>query len=226
MAHSRRCSTARAASRCGYARTLPHPRGAVDLEALASLAVDGVRLPKSEDPSQVAEVGTALRRPIHLILESALGVENALELARCSEWVHGIALGEADLLADLGGLDASALGYSRGRVVSAARAAGLGAPVMSVWTDLQDEDGLRSDCLAARAAGFFGRAVVHPKQVPVVNAAFLPSDDEIAAAERAVAAMHRRTRPARVPRSISPADSSTRPSSPAPTASWPSPATP
>lgn len=165
--------------------------GKADLDVLATLPVDGVRLPKGEDPAQVAEVAATLRRPLHLVLESALGVENALELARCSEWVHGIALGEADLLADLGGLDASALGYSRGRIVSAARAAGLGAPVMSVWTDLQDQDGLQADSLAARAAGFFGRAVVHPRQVPVVNAAFLPSEAEIAAARRVVDTMRR-----------------------------------
>lgn len=163
--------------------------GRADIAALADLPVDGVRLPKSEDPDLVARTAEALGRPVQVLLESATGVENAAALARCSKWVRGIALGEADLLADLGGLDATALTYARGRVVVAARAAGLPAPVMSVWTAIGDSDGLRADSVAARAAGFFGRSIVHPSQAPVVNAAFSPSTDEIEDARRTVSAM-------------------------------------
>lgn len=165
------------------------PWGESDVAALAELPVDGVRLPKSENPELVAEVAGRLRRPVHLLLESALGVENALALARSSTWVTGIALGEADLLADLAATEASALGYARGRVVSAARAAGLASPVMSVYTALDDLDGLRADTRAARAVGFFGRAVVHPRQVPIVNDAFTPTASEVRAARRIVATM-------------------------------------
>lgn len=197
-------STAKDAARAGLGqiaalpRTKPlwvrmnHPStgwGEADLAALATLPIDGVRLPKSEDPELVAATAQRLGRPVHLLLESAAGVENVAVLARCSQWVRGVALGEADLLADLGGLDPSALTYSRGRVVSAARAAGLPQPVMSVWTAIGDLEGLRADTLAARAAGFLGRSVIHPSQVPVVNAAFTPTAEEVARAQRIVASM-------------------------------------
>jgi citrate lyase subunit beta / citryl-CoA lyase len=170
------------------------PWGEADLAAVAALPVDGIRLPKSEDPTVVAQVADRLARPVHVLIETALGVEVADRLARASEWVTGVALGEADLLADLGGSDPSALGWARGRIVVAARAAGRPAPVMSVYTDLADLDGLRTDSERARGLGFFGRSVVHPKQVPVVNAAFRPSADEIDGAHRIVAALERAQR--------------------------------
>ncbi|SHG70878.1 citrate lyase subunit beta / citryl-CoA lyase [Jatrophihabitans endophyticus] len=171
--------------------------GAADLAALhdvAGTAVDGVRLPKAEDADLVADVAGRLGRPLHLLVETALGLRNADVLARAHPQVTGIALGEADLLADLGGLDSSALAYARGHVVATARAAGLGAPVMSVWTDLADLDGLRADTERARALGFVGRSVVHPRQVPVVHEAFTPRPDEVAAAHRVVAALDAATR--------------------------------
>lgn len=165
------------------------PWGRRDLEVLAGLPVAGVRLPKCEDPDVVAEAGRVVGKPLQLILESALGVQRVVELAAASPWVAGIGLGEADLLADLRGLDESALEWSRGQVVVAARAAGLPSPPQSVWTHLDDMAGLLTTTKAARAKGFFGRSVVHPKQVPVVNAVFTPTREEIAEARRITAAM-------------------------------------
>jgi citrate lyase subunit beta / citryl-CoA lyase len=165
------------------------PWGTLDLEVVAGLPVAGVRLPKSEDPSIVAEAGRVVGKPLQLMLESALGVRRVTELIAASTWVAGIGLGEADLLADLRGLDESALEWSRGQVVVAARAAGLPSPPKSVWTHLDDMAGLRTTTQAARAKGFFGRSVVHPRQVPVVNEVFTPTPDEIDEARRVVAAM-------------------------------------
>jgi citrate lyase subunit beta / citryl-CoA lyase len=165
------------------------PWGLRDLEVLAGLPVAGVRLPKSEDPDIVAEAGRVVGTPLQLILESARGVQRVGELIAASTWVAGIGLGEADLLADLRGLDESALEWSRGQVVVAARAAGLPSPPQSVWTHLEDMAGLRTSTQAARARGFFGRSVVHPRQVPVVNEVFTPTPDEVDRARRVVSAM-------------------------------------
>ncbi|MEV0720829.1 HpcH/HpaI aldolase/citrate lyase family protein, partial [Asanoa sp. NPDC050611] len=81
------------------------------------------------------------------------------------------------------------LAWARGWVVVAARAAGLPAPVQSVYTDVADLDGLRASTRQARAMGFVGRSVVHPRQIPVVHAVFTPSAAEVAAAEAVLAAL-------------------------------------
>jgi citrate lyase subunit beta/citryl-CoA lyase len=160
-----------------------------DIEVLADVEVDGVRIPKADDPAIVADVASRLHRPLHLILESALGVHRAYELATASPCVRGVALGEADLLADLRGLDESALGFARGQVVLAARAAGLDSPIQSAFTDLADAQGLHATSLAGRRAGFVGRTVVHPRQVKVVNRAYTPTTDEIDDARAVVTAL-------------------------------------
>jgi citrate lyase subunit beta / citryl-CoA lyase len=165
------------------------PWGRQDLEVIAGLPVAGVRLPKCVDPGAVAEAGRVVGKPLQLMLESARGVHRVDELIAASPLVAGIGLGEADLLADLRGFDESALEWSRGQVVVAARAAGLPSPPQSVWTDIEDIEGLRVTTHAARAKGFFGRSVLHPRQVPVVNDVFTPTPDEIEQARRVAGAM-------------------------------------
>jgi citrate lyase subunit beta / citryl-CoA lyase len=155
------------------------PWGEADLDALDGLPVAGVRLPKCEDPETVRQVGDRLGRPMQLLLESAVGVERAPELARAHPLVAGIGLGEADLAADLRTVGEETLTGCRFRVVLTARAAGLPAPVQSVWTDLSDLDGLRAGSERARDAGFFGRSVIHPTQVDVVNAVFTPTRHQV-----------------------------------------------
>jgi citrate lyase subunit beta/citryl-CoA lyase len=64
--------------------------------------------------------------------------------------------------------------------VVAARAAGLPPPVQSVFPNVHDLDGLRASCDEGRRLGFVGRSAIHPKQVPVINAAYTPSAAEVA----------------------------------------------
>ncbi|MEV5751812.1 CoA ester lyase [Actinoallomurus sp. NPDC052308] len=165
--------------------------GRADLAVLAGPlpATDGVRLPKIESVDQVRRIaelvpGTGL----HLLLESALGVERAHDLATAHPAVASIGLGEADLKADLGVADETGLVWARSRVVVAARAAGLPAPVQSVHPDIRDLDGLAASCRLGRALGFRGRAAIHPAQLPVIAEVYRPTAEEIAAARRVVAA--------------------------------------
>ena len=172
-----------AAGRPAYVRinapATPDGAGDIALLATAPAALAGVRVPKCEDPDELRRVADALGVPVLPVLESALGVENALLLATAHPLVAGISLGEADLAADLraGG---DALAWPRSRVVVAARAAGLPSPPQSVWTAVRDLDGLRADTLAGRRAGFFGRSVIHPAQIPVVHEACVPDADDVA----------------------------------------------
>lgn len=157
--------------------------GRRDAAALAGLPADGLRVPRAEDPEAVRQLADETGKPLQLLLESARGLAQAQELACCHELVVGIALGEADLAADLLVDRDEGLTWARGAVVVAARAAGLASPVQSVFTDVTDVEGLRASCRAGRVTGFFGRSVIHPRQIPVVHEEYTPSAEEISRAE-------------------------------------------
>lgn len=158
------------------------PHGTADVDALVASphGPTGVRVPKCEDPEQLGRTAERLGVPVYPILESALGVEHAYALATAHPLVSGISLGEADLAADLRVTDRGALAWPRSRVVVAARAAGLPSPAQSVWTAVRDLEGLRADTDEGRRAGFFGRSVIHPAQIPVVHDACRPDPDDVA----------------------------------------------
>ena len=162
--------------------------GRRDVAALAGAPVAGLRIPRAEDPGAVREVAEHTGARLQVLLESARGLSRAAELATAHELVHGLGLGEADLAADLLVDRDEGLRWARGAVVVTARAAGLPSPVQSVWTDVADLDGLRASSRAGRATGFWGRSVVHPRQIAVVHEVYTPSADEVRAAERVLAA--------------------------------------
>jgi len=163
---------------------LSTPWHADDVAMLAALPAGvGARIPKVESADEVRALAAALpRRALHLLVESALGIERAFELATASPQVASIGLGEADLRSDLRVDGDEGLTWARGRVVVAARAAHLPPPVMSAYTNVRDLDGLAASCRAGRALGFCGRTAIHPGQLDTIRAAFLPDDGELAAA--------------------------------------------
>ena len=135
-----------------------------------------LRVPKVASPAELDEVGD---REVHAIVESAAGVEHAFAIAS-RPGVASIALGEADLAAELGLDGEDAFGWVRSRLVVAATAAGLPAPMMSAYPDLRDLDGLAASCAVGRRLGLRGRTAVHPAQVPVIRRAFAPTETEVA----------------------------------------------
>lgn len=167
------------------------PWGEADLDALVGSGADGVRVPRAQDPAVVRDVAHRVGLPLQLLLETALGLTRAAELAAAHPLIAGLGLGEADLAADLNLVSSEGLAWARGWVVVAARAAGLPSPVQSVWTDVADLDGLRTSSERGRAAGFVGRSVVHPAQVPVVHEVFTPDAGAVAAALDVLAAAAR-----------------------------------
>ena len=162
------------------------PLAGEDLASIVGPNLFGIRLPKAEDPDEVRRAAEMLEGTdaiVQCLIESALGLELAFELARSHAKVTSVSLGEADLAADLGVRDDTGLLYARSRVVSASRAAGLQSPVQSVFTDVRDLDGLRRSTLEGRGLGFVGRSAIHPAQLPVINEVFTPSEEEVAVAE-------------------------------------------
>jgi citrate lyase subunit beta/citryl-CoA lyase len=177
------------------------PLGLEDLNEIVPESPDLVLIPKVETPNQVLEVTTriaeikadyGITRPIWImpILESALGIENALAIAKASDKIVALTIGLEDYTADLGVVKTSAGAeslYARQSVVNAARAAGIQA-IDSVFGDVGDLEGLRAWGLTSRALGFEGMGCVHPTQIPVIHEAFAPSNAEIERARKIVTA--------------------------------------
>ncbi|MBO1333471.1 CoA ester lyase [Streptomyces sp. VRA16 Mangrove soil] len=169
---------------------LDGPLAEREVRRLAPLpGLDALRLPKVNGPADLDRVADWAVEvpPLYALLESAIGVEHAYGIASHPA-VRGIALGEADLRADLGVSDAAGLAWVRGRAVVAARAARLPPPPQSVYPDIRDTQGLARSCAEGRALGFLGRTAIHPRQLPVIAEAFRPTDAEVAAARDIVTA--------------------------------------
>jgi citrate lyase subunit beta/citryl-CoA lyase len=150
-----------------------------DLAALAGLAPPfELRVPKVEAASDLDWiVQAAPGRALTALLETARGVENAVTIA-LHPAVTRLALGQSDLASDLGTPAAEVMDYARIRVLYAARAAGLPAPMLSAFTDIRDLDALRVDTERGRALGWVGRTAVHPSQLPVIMDVFRPATAE------------------------------------------------
>lgn len=161
-----------------------------DLAALGALPAEfDVRLPKTQAAADVQAVRAALPgRRVHALIETPLAVERAYEIA--SSVVASIGAGEADLRSALG-IPAGTAGelgllYSRSRLVNAAAAAELPSPLMAVWADVADLDGLEQSCHQGKALGYAGRTVVHPRQIAVVRRVFTPTPAEVERAQRMI----------------------------------------
>ena len=144
-----------------------------DTDAVAELPLSGVVVPKVARPDDVPAIGL----PVQCLIESAAGVEAAYAIAS-APGVAGISLGESDLRSETGALEAG-LDWARGRIVNAAVAAGLPRPPQSVYPDVRDEEGLARSCARGRELGHLGRAAIHPDQLPVIEQAYLPTEEEV-----------------------------------------------
>lgn len=168
-----------------------------DLEVLADEGpgnFDAVMLPKAESAEEVGHLGDQLREhgtrvPVLALVETARGVLNAAEIADAGP-TDALLFGAEDLSADVGATrttEGTEVLYAREKVVVAAAAAGVDA-IDTVYTDFQDAEGLREETAFARGLGYDGKMAIHPAQVPVINGAFTPDDDELAWAEEVLAA--------------------------------------
>ena len=179
-----------------------------DLAAVMPSRPSMIVLPKSESGADVAELGARLA--VH---EAQCGIEDgatrvlaiATETAKAmfglgtyeaaGPRLAGLAWGLEDLSAALG---ASRTRRSDGRItdpfalartlcLAGAKAAGV-HPIDAVFTDFRDPEGLAREAREAAADGFLGKMAIHPAQVAVINEAFTPDADAVAAAKRIVAA--------------------------------------
>ena len=115
------------------------------------------------------------------LIETAAGVEHAYDIACASKRMTGVFLGAEDLTADLRCArtkEGGEIAYARGRLVCAARAAGIDA-YDCPFTDVEDSEGLEKDTRLAKSLGFSGKAAINPRQVDCINQVFSPTAAEI-----------------------------------------------
>ena len=176
-------------------------RGLKDLHYIIPQNVNLILIPKCESSDYVKLIAKEIdsvkseyniTNTVFLmpIIESALGIENAFEIARSSENVVAVAIGLEDYTADLGvqrTLEGKESFYARTRLVVAAKAAGI-QPIDSVFSDVGDMDALKENVLASKALGFEGMGCIHPRQISVIRQGFAPGEPEIEKSKKIVLA--------------------------------------
>nr|WP_295377704.1 CoA ester lyase [Pseudoxanthomonas sp.] len=173
------------------------PEFAADLVALAGRRVDMLNLPKIDNARDVTTAVVAMasllateQAPELLVnIETPSGLRHAAEIGRAHPRVAGLQLGLGDLFESLGieRRDPANLHAVLYALRMAAAEAGVFA-YDSAYPDVEDEAGFRLEAGIARRLGYLGKSCIHPRQVALANAAFQPSEEEIARARRIVMA--------------------------------------
>jgi citrate lyase beta subunit len=169
---------------------------AADVAAMPWAEIDAVMLPKVERAEDLQKLDAALEqtspgREIAVIatLETPRGILNALQIGDASPRLAAFFLGPGDYTMQTGGrITPRVLEFPRQILVAAAGAVGAQALDAPYLADLRDVAATRQDAEAARELGFSGKVVFHPDQIAPVNEAFTPSAEEVAKAQRYIAA--------------------------------------
>jgi citrate lyase subunit beta/citryl-CoA lyase len=173
--------------------------GLKDLVAVIPHNVHLILVPKVEVANQLKAVDDKIQQirkdcgrkePVYLmpILESAKGILNSLEIAKASKNNVAIAIGLEDYTADIG-VQRTNQGreslFARSQVVNAVKSVGIQA-IDTVFSDVNDEDGLRASIREAKELGFEGKGCIHPRQIKPIHEEFSPSKTEIEKSKKIV----------------------------------------
>jgi citrate lyase subunit beta/citryl-CoA lyase len=175
------------------------PQGLTDLKYVVPHNVQVILVPKCEDAQQIRDLemeidvmkkSTKQDNQIFLmpIVESALGIEKAYEIASSSNNLVAMAIGLEDYTADIGTRrtkESLESFYARTRLVNACKAAGI-QPIDSVFSDVGDMQGLHDHVRVSKSLGFEGMGSIHPRQIQVIHEGFAPDQEEIDKAKEVV----------------------------------------
>jgi citrate lyase subunit beta / citryl-CoA lyase len=180
---------------------LDSPEQEKDLAAVLPSHPDGIVLPKAEGGASVAELarrlserGNATAQILAIATETPAAIFGLGSYGGAKR-LAGLTWGAEDLPAAIGaatsreedGSFTAPYEIARALCLFGAAAAGV-LPIETVYPAFRDLEGLRDYAARARRDGFAGMMAIHPDQVPVINAAFTPSDAEVAHATAVVAA--------------------------------------
>ena len=177
------------------------PQGLDDLDFIVPHHDNLILIPKCEGALHIHQVNDridAIRKSkgvsgniwLMPIIESALGVIKAFEIATAANNIVAMAIGLEDYTADIGAkrtIEGTESLFARSQVVNACRAAGI-QPIDSVFSDVADLNALKENVLRSKGLGFEGMGCIHPRQISVVHDNFAPDDDEINKAKQVVLA--------------------------------------
>ncbi|MDM7914640.1 MAG: CoA ester lyase [Candidatus Eisenbacteria bacterium] len=179
--------------------------GLDDLHEVLPALPDGIRLPKADRPEVVERLDTILteseerlRLPIGHFkiipsIESAIGILNCVRTAESSKRIVALAFGAEDYTASMEihrTKTGEELFNARTRIVWAAKAAGIQA-IDSIFSDVNDMDGLRAETELIKRLGFTGKSLVNPRQIEVIHEVFRPKPEEIEDALEVIEAIKR-----------------------------------
>ena len=169
------------------------PYGKTDYEAIVRARPEAIRMPKTETVQDVLEADRLISEieksegmehgtiKLFIAIESAKGVLNAPQIAVASERIIGIALGAEDFVSDLmtnRSIDGTELLTARSIILFAARAAGINA-IDTVFSDVNDEEGLIKEVKLIKQLGFDGKSIINPRQIDAINRVFTPTREEV-----------------------------------------------
>ncbi|WP_392565503.1 citrate (pro-3S)-lyase subunit beta [Utexia brackfieldae] len=180
---------------------LDTPFGLDDLEAVVRAGIEVVRLPMTHSEDQVHELENHIERiekeigrpvgstKIIAAIESALGVVNAISIAKSSPRMIGVALAAFDYLVDMQTErgDGTELFYARCAVLHAARVAKIDAFDV-VYSNINDDEGFLREVKLIKQLGFNGKSLVNPRQIELLHNAYAPTHKEVEQAKQIVAA--------------------------------------
>jgi len=176
---------------------LATPWGHDDLAAAATSGADAVLLPKVESADAVRQALSVLDQagapealPIWAMMETALGMLHAEEIASASPRLAGFVMGTSDLAKELHAAHTPLrlpMITALGLCLLAGRAYGL-TLLDGVHLDLNDDDGYAASCRQGLELGFDGKTLIHPKQIDAANRIFAPDEAALAQAEKIIAA--------------------------------------
>ena len=179
------------------------PAGLEDLEFIIPHNVNLILVPKCENGDQLNQVNDRIKtiqkrigisNPVWLmpIIESAMGVMKALEIAQSADNIVAMAIGLEDYTADIGVVrtyEGTESLFARCQVINACKAVGIQA-IDSVFSDIGDMEGLKENVLRSKALGFDGMGCIHPLQIKVIHENFAPNEMEIKNAKLIVNAFY------------------------------------
>lgn len=153
-----------------------------DIACARGLRLAAIMLPKAELNERVERLAETIDIPIIALIESALGLAEARMIAKLLR-VRRLAFGSVDYAADLRAAHVrEAMLGARSELVLASRLAGLPGPLDGVTLDVRNVHATQADAKHAAELGFWGKLAIHPRQVPAILTAFLPSEEEVASA--------------------------------------------
>ena len=167
--------------------------GIDDVQAILSTQnhPPALMIPKVKKPDEIVLLDNLLSEKghhcrIHVIIETNEGLENAYQIANCSNRIDALFFGGVDMSAELRCENKwEPLLYARSRIVHAAASAGIDA-IDVPYLDLEDLEGMRKEAILAKELGFSGKGSIHPKQIPILNDVFTPSELSIKKAQKIV----------------------------------------